>query len=397
MKNILLLSTLVLTSTTLHAQTPSLDELWEIVKAQEELIQNLQSELSANENKIEETHIVATSVAEAVESTFSASETNQQAESWANRTSIGGYGEHHYNIVEDGSDQIDAHRYVLYINHHYSDTIQFFSEFELEHSLAGDGKPGEVELEQAFINWQFAENHNASIGQFLLPVGILNEMHEPDTFYGVERNNVEKEVIPSTWWESGVMLSGELAPGLAYDAAIHSGLMVENFRIRWGRQKSAEAVADDLAFTGRIRYTAMPGLELSASVQYQSDIAQGTLTDSASATLFETHAVYQGEVFGLRALYAAWDIYNAEFEQNGSDDLEGWYIEPSVRLSQSTGLFARYSNIDPRRGDKPSQETEQFDIGVNYWLNPNVVLKADYQNNLEAGDDAFNLGVGWSF
>ena len=41
----------------------------------------------------------------------------------------------------------------------------------------------------------------------LVPVGFLNEVHEPPTFYGVERNPVEKNVIPTTWWEGGIGIS----------------------------------------------------------------------------------------------------------------------------------------------------------------------------------------------
>ena len=83
--------------------------------------------------------------------------------------------------------------------------MRFFSEFELEHSLVkdtqeGEEAPGEVELEQAFIEYDFDQRNTARAGVFLLPIGILNETHEPPTFYGVERNTVENVIIPTTWW-----------------------------------------------------------------------------------------------------------------------------------------------------------------------------------------------------
>ena len=70
---------------------------------------------------------------------------------WFNNVSIGGYGELHLNLNQDDDNEIDFHRWVLFINHRFSDKINLYSEFELEHSLAGDGKPGEVELEQAYL------------------------------------------------------------------------------------------------------------------------------------------------------------------------------------------------------------------------------------------------------
>ncbi len=322
---------------------------------------------------------------------------------WASKTSLGGYGEHHYNNNQgtDG-DQVDAHRFVLYIAHQYSETIRFFSEVELEHSLAGEGKPGEVELEQAFIEWDYSENHSVQFGQFLIPVGILNETHEPDTFYGTERNKVESEIIPATWWETGVMLTGELSEGLSYNFAVHSGLEVpvsgdSNYRIRSGRQKSAEATADDLAATARIKY-ASNGVELAATVQHQSDITQGSIPgETQSATLFETHAVATSGPITLKALYAQWDVDSSAFEAAGVDTLSGFYVEPSYKITEKLGVFARYSEWE--RGDKATtNDRDSVDVGLNYWLNPNVVLKADYSDfSTDVGNDTFNLGVGWSF
>ncbi|MCB1668723.1 MAG: porin [Pseudomonadales bacterium] len=378
------------------AATPSMEEMWELIQQQQAEIQTLKAELGKNTQQIKETQTRVTATADAVESVSSVS---TKLASWVERTSIGGYGEHHFNHIEDDNDQIDAHRYVLYFAHQFTDDLRFFSEFELEHSLAGDGKPGEVELEQAFIEWDFADNHRVQIGQFLIPVGILNETHEPDTFYGTERNNVEKEIIPATWWETGVMVTGEIAPGLSYNAAIHSGLEVPNsFRIRSGRQKSAEANAEDLAFTGRLKYTGIPGLELAATIQHQQDITQGstTFSESAEATLFETHLAYQGDRFGLRALYANWDIDGDDAETAEADSLDGWYVEPSFKITPKLGIFARYSEFE--RGDKSDTDYDTWDYGINYWLHPRVVLKADYSDSVgDAESDAFNLGVGWSF
>ena len=379
------------------AATPSLEEMWQIIQQQQATIAQLESKLGQQSQQIQETQVQVTATADALETVSSGS---AKLASWAERTQIGGYAEHHYNHKEDGDDQIDAHRWVLFLGHQFSDNLRMFSEFELEHSLSGDGKPGEVELEQAFIEWDFADNHSVQIGQFLIPVGILNETHEPDTFYGVERNKVEAEIIPATWWESGVMFRGEIMPGLSYNAAIHSGLSVpDSFRIRSGRQKSAEANAEDLAFTGRIKYTGIPGLELATTYQHQQDITQGdtSFSDGAEADLWEAHAVYQSEHFGIRALYADWNIDSDDAELLAVDNLDGWYVEPSVKLSEKLGLFIRYSEYE--RADKIDTDFETWDYGVNYWLHPRVVLKADYTDSVGEGDesDAFNLGVGWSF
>lgn len=382
---------------TAQAATPSAEVMWQMIQQQQAEIERLKAALGEQTAQIQETKVQLNATADAIESVAVS-----PAASWADKTSIGGYGEHHFNHREDSNDQIDAHRFVLYFAHQYSDDLRFFSEFELEHSLAGEGKPGEVELEQAYIEWDFAENHRVQFGQFLVPIGILNETHEPDTFYGTERNSVESEILPATWWETGVMLRGEIAPGLSYNAAVHSGLEVPtSLRIRSGRQKSAEAIGEDLAFTGRLKYTALPGLELAATVQYQQDITQGdaAFSEDAEALLYEAHAAYSHDSFGLRALYAAWDIDGADFAAGDADKMSGWYIEPSYKLTSALGFFIRYSEFE--RGDRQLPTLTQFetwDYGLNYWLHPRVVLKADYSDTVgDAEGDAFNLGVGWSF
>lgn len=315
------------------------------------------------------------------------------------RTRIGGYGELHYNNL-DSKREIDFHRFVLYVGHDFSDTVHFVSEFELEHALAGESKPGEIELEQAYVQFDLPAQQFARAGLFLVPVGILNETHEPTTFYGVERNPVEGAILPSTWWEAGAAAGGRFGDtGLSYDLAVHSGLALPtaNYLIRNGRQKVANARATDLAYTGRLRWQGVPGLEISGSAQWQNDATQNLDAETVSALLTEAHVVVEKGWFGARALYANWELDGAGPAAAGRDRQDGYYGEVSVRPWQSFGVFTRY-NVWDNGGTTAGTENEQFDIGFNYWPVANVVLKADYQNQEGATDtDGYNLGVGYRF
>lgn len=370
---------------------PTVEELYELVKKQQQEIDALKQEVTEADAKIEAT-------ADAVES---GAGTSGKAASWASKTQIGGYGEHHYNNFDSGDDKVDAHRFVLYIGHAFNDSVRFFSEFELEHGLVTEDGPGEVELEQAFIEWDYAEGHSLVAGQFLVPVGILNETHEPDTFYGVERNLVEKNILPVTWWETGVMFSGEIAPGVGYDVALHSGLKTDDGgKIRGGRQKSANATANDFAYTARVKYTAIAGLELAATYQLQTNITQGVAADDTSASLLEAHAIYNVGDFAIRGLYADWSIDGDVFDASGRDSQSGWYIEPSYKILDNLGVFVRHAEWDNEAGLAGADADATFDIGVNFWLTDTVVFKADYQDQeMGNGDDnnSLNLGLGWSF
>lgn len=431
-------------STTAAAQDdmPSKEEMWKMLLAQQEQIKSLKRQVealsmegvpvaAADRKALEDLSAQVASNTEAVEATTGLVESaltgedegsdnalrNFRGADWARRTTIGGYGEVHYNAGD--KDQIDFHRFVLYANHRFNNWIQLQSELELEHSLAGDGKPGEVELEQAFINMnlteglglQFGENdvHNLKAGLFLMPVGILNEIHEPNTFYGVERNNVEARIIPTTWWEAGFGFNGQLAEGLSYDLYYTSGLEVPTeggnaYAIRSGRRKVAEAPAENAAVTARLKWTAIPGVELAATFHHQSDITQGV--DDADANLFEAHAVVNKNGFGLRALYARWDIDSATAESLGRDEQVGWYVEPSYRFSLSPkfgdiGVFARHEQWDTEAGLGLDSNNKTTTFGLNYWPHQNVVFKFDYQSQELGfgadGDDRINLGVGYQF
>ncbi len=383
------------------AEKPAnLDEMWKMIQQQ-------QAEISALKQQINNTQKQVVETDEKVEATGAMLEAGQNSvNAKASKSQFGGYGELHYNNLsdDDGNEknELDLHRFVLFFGHQFSDRVRFFSELEVEHALSGDGKPGEVEVEQAYVELDLNEQMSAKAGVFLLPIGIINETHEPPTFYGTERNPVEKNIIPATWWEGGVALSGRLDNGIQYDAAIHSGLAVsDSFNIRKGRQKTAKAKANKPAMTGRLKYTGIPGLELATSVNYQSDIGQEQVDDAGSAVLWEAHAVYQKQNFGLKALYAQWQLSGSGAEALGADKQVGWYIEPSYKFNDKIGVFARYNVWDTQAGNDIDSEYSQVDFGVNYWPHEDVVLKFDYQiqdaPEGKSAYDGFNLGVGYQF
>jgi len=399
------LAVLVL-ATPARSETPNIDDIWAIVQQKQREIDQLKqqladadAQLAVADQKIEATGDYLDTIA---------------APATLRKTHIGGYGEVHYNNLDaDDSardlNEIDFHRFVLFFGHEFTDRIRFFSELELEHSLAADGEPGEVELEQAYLDFTLTDSLSAKAGLFLLPIGTLNETHEPPTFYGVERNSVESDIIPSTWWEAGAALSGHYGNGLSWDLALHSGLAMETtgasaFRVRSGRQKVAEASADDLAYTTRLRYSGMPGLDLGVTYQYQSDASQVRADGLDEGQLFAVNAVYNTGGFTLKGVYANWDFSGSAVEAAGADSQTGWYVEPSYRfatLRGDWGIYGRYQDVDAAR---VQDQFTQNEVGVNFWPTENVVFKFDFRQRdhdlaSEAGRDfdGFDLGLGYQF
>ncbi len=398
-------------------QTPSLEDMWAIIQAQQATIEQLQEKLNktnvqTTQTKIavEQTQQTIEVVADAVENRDSVSGTG-----WWNRTSIGGYGEMHY---EGGAkDQLDFHRFVLFFGHEFSDNIRFFSELEVEHSVAGEGQLGAVELEQGYIEADLNDNTTLYGGVRLVPVGLINETHEPPTFYGVERNAVEKNIIPTTWSEGGVGVHGNIgSSGWSYDAMISSGLELNTangFKARSGRQKVAEANFKDQAYSGRIAYTGLPGVSMAASAYYQNDVTQGAgdaiSGQDVSALLLTANIDAKWKGFGLRALYADWTIKGAEARLSGRNEQTGYYIEPSYRFDvpmgsfdeAQLGVFYRYANWDNNRGLNGNTGRMRHVFGANFWPVPDVVVKMDYiiedRENEIRDRKSLNLGIGYQF
>lgn len=396
----------LLASPAAYAETTNA-ELLEMMKSMQQQIDDLKLQLAQTQSKTVETEEKVEAVAEVIDS-------GSAMAAEPRKTTIGGYGELHYNNLsaEDPSrdvEMIDFHRFVLFFGHEFNEKTRFYSELELEHSFIADSggdTPGEVELEQAFVEFDMRPGLYSRAGLFLLPVGILNETHEPPTFYGVERNDVESIIIPSTWWEAGAGMNGRMGSSWDWNVAFTSGLQMPTtgsnaFRVRSGRQKVAKALASDGAITGRVRYLGIPGLQAGLTMQYQFDPSQAANDGLDDGTLLEAHVDYQRSGFGLRALYARWDFSGDAVEEAGADVQTGWYIEPSYRLNQYLGFYTRYEEIEAARNQ---DQFDQWEVGLNWWPAENVVFKFDYRDRSHNLDNAsgrdfkgIDLGVGYSF
>ena len=125
----------------------------------------------------------------------------------------------HYNKPELADGRLDFHRFVLLVTHEFSPKIRFVGELELEHAFVeGLEEGGELELEQAYVDFLLSRAFNVRAGMLLMPIGILNERHEPPVYYGVERTFVDTVIVPSTWFEVGAGVHGEIGRGWRYRA-----------------------------------------------------------------------------------------------------------------------------------------------------------------------------------
>ncbi len=343
----------------------------------------------------------------------------------ADRTTIGGYGELNYNSFSGGAtakDKIDAKRFVLFFGHKFNDMVSLKSELELEHAIASSGDEGEIELEQMYLDFHFTDKINSKVGLFLIPSGFLNETHEPPTFFGVERNQVETRIIPSTWREAGVALYGEVLPALKYQVGVTTGFSAKKFDdplfgIKSAHQEGQLADAEDLSLHAALNYTGINGLLVGGSV-FTGDTGQNEPgIGNARLTIWDAHARYQTGNFHLRALYARGHLNNAAeindvtVRTDAPSAFYGWFAEAAYHAWKSGEMdfapFIRYEKYDSQASlpfnsvRVDSSKNKVWTVGANFWATPQVLLKADYQvydeKDEDRGDKRFNLGMGYMF
>ncbi|HEX9699726.1 MAG TPA: hypothetical protein VGD06_09725 [Acidobacteriota bacterium] len=344
---------------------------------------------------------------------------------------ISGYMELHLNKPVDDDiapTVLDFHRFVLLVAHRFTERIHFFGELELEHAVVeGLEEGGELELEQAYLDVLATPEVNFRAGMLLVPVGIINERHEPPTFYGVERPFVDTVIIPTTWFEVGAGVHGTLGGTVRYRVYAMAPLDAAEFTaeegLRGSAQHGVEAQVRSVAWTGRAEYVGIRGLQLGASFWTGNSSVTLQTLDTPTAVI-EADARYSRGRFEGRAVYAhafvddAAELNDAVFRQTGIDpnvasELRGFYFEGGYRVlpagfPHDLGLFVRYENFDTQhRMDEGGVPLPQFDrdawvLGANYWLDPDVVIKLDYshvrsQSEVVPGPRSLNIGLGWWF
>jgi hypothetical protein len=420
-------STLALALSAAFATTPGLAQT-----SLEQKFQILQQEIDELKAQIQQvkTQKQPARAAEAAGATSASSE--PAAGLAADATRLFGYGEMNYNRFRDAdrTSKADLRRFVFGISHRFNDNLSFVSEVEYEHAVVSASDKGEAEIEQAYLNYKFNDKLNVKGGLFLIPLGILNETHEPPTYYGVERNEVETRIIPTTWRELGFGVHGLVGEGLKYDVGMTTGfdagkLDDPSFGIRSAHQEGQLANARDLSAYGALNYR-RPGLLLGGGV-FTGNTGQNGQTNpllkgvAARLTLWDVHAKYSVGRLDLQGLYAAGrigdtDRLNAAILASSPapfavpKSLKGWYAQAAYHVFKQGNFdlapFARYERFDIRQQENPAnglfQDPKNLErvttFGVNFRVHPQVVLKTDIQSyRTDKTKNRFNVGVGYMF
>jgi len=343
-----------------------------------------------------------------------------------NGLTLGAYGEITYNQPEGDNGELDVQRMVVLLGYNFNNKVQFISEIEFEHVE-------EVFVEQAFINYSVADNVSLRGGLMLVPMGIINEYHEPTTFNGTERPAVYSTIVPTTWREIGVGLTGRIPDvSLGYQAYVFNGfkstasdneggaigLLKGSNGLRGGRQKGIQSTVDSPTLSTKLDYYGLPGLRIGLAGYFGKTQAEDEIESLEGSTIGITmvglDARYRYKKFSARGsfIYASLNDTKAYNDLTGKDlgsALRGYYVEAAYNLLSLTAkqrlvAFARYENYDTHDNTDgiPSNDSyNRTDIttGLSYHIAPGVVVKGDYQfrDNAEANSNVknrLNFGIG---
>lgn len=340
-----------------------------------------------------------------------------------NAVTLGAYGEITYNQPEGDNGELDVQRLVMLMGYQFNEKVQFLTEIEFEHVE-------EVYIEQAFVNYNIANNVNLRAGLMLVPMGIINEYHEPTTFNGVERPAIAGSIVPTTWREIGLGVTGRInSASLSYQAYIFNGfqsttadgtgLIGGSSGLRGGRQKGIKSTVNTPNLSAKLEYYGILGMRLGLAGYFgrtqaadEVDMLDGADVGMSMVGL-DARYVYgrftaRGEI--IYASLSDTEEYNTFTGRDLGSALSGWYAEAAYNLlpmtnSQKLFAFARYEDYDTHADTagsltkNPAYDRNDVTLGLSYHIAPGVVFKGDYQIKDNAVDGAdsmnqLNFGVG---
>ncbi len=358
-----------------------------------------------------------------------------------NKLTIGGYGQLDYNQPLDKdvykNGLLDVHRLVLLFGYKFNERTNFITEIEFEHV-------NEVYVEQAFVNYKINKWLNFRGGLLLIPMGLVNEYHEPTTFNGVNRTMVDSKIIPTTWRELGAGFAGSFNEiSLKYQAYVVNGfngyngnaLINGSDAFRKARQKGIKSYISSPNFTSKVEYFGVRSLNIGASVYLGS--TQSALYNNISRTDQALIARADSSVLGLsmmsvdakysrsgiqlrgQVVYAAIgnsESYNTFAKNNGTNKgigsaINGYYLEAGYNVFHHTAIddselipFIRYEKYNTHyKTDAVTTQNESYNnslivTGLGWKISQGAMLKADMEfakNELtQQYKKTLNLGIG---
>ncbi len=401
---------------------------------------------------------------------------NENKKTEWNKFSLSGYGVvNYYNFGKYDTDlnikdKFDAERLNLYLGYQFSDKISFKSEIEFEHGGTGSTieldtqeefgeyeqeieAGGEVKIEQIFVDIKIIPQFNVRLGRMKLHFNLAQDIDRPTRYFTTHRQEMENEILPLGWYENGIQFYGNFCNDrLKYEFSVTNGLDATGFSSRgWikdGYQTRFEmSVGESLAYTARLDYKFGKDKYTYAGIAaYINNTApnrpKNDLDVDAYATIYEGHISYNEGPLRFQSVVLYGNLQNSDIISRKNAALSnnlgvkrtpvgqkalGYSTEIGYNIlhilhptsKQQLYPFARYEYYDTMyetKGvvvKKPRWERSVFTGGINWFVHPQIVIKAQYQTrtlgsihydpvtSISTGkkqkENTFSMGLGFSF
>lgn len=366
------------------------------------------------------------------------------SESFMNRPSdkklmLGLYG--HVDYIQPLNDslrkngKLDVTRLVMLMNYKFSDKLEFFGEVEFEHVI-------ELWVEQAFMQYRFNDAFMLRGGLMIIPMGIVNEYHEPTTYNGVKRPSIDTRIVPTTWREIGIGAAGNLnAASLKYQLYLVNGFNGYDGTgrlggpngFRSGRQRGAESYISSPNISAKLDFYGISGLNVGLAGYFgntQSTLYNNLPKENEAMLARADSSVVNMIMLGLDARYNIGGLelrgqyiinsvgnsaaYNSFTGKDLGSRLNGWYAEAAYNLLHKTNrsatpliLFARLEKYDLHAATEngmvknKAYNMTEITTGLGFKISEGAVIKTDIQLARQEGvkkfGSSFNAGIGVNF
>jgi hypothetical protein len=364
--------------------------------------------------------------------------------------SFGGYGEFYFaspygDTGATGQVNVtDFYRFIAYFGYKFNDRIVMNTEIEYEHATTSSnfqGKAGSVSVELAYLDFLIDPVFNVRGGNLLIPIGFLNLIHEPPTYWGNFRPFVETTIIPTTWREMGLGAHGSVST-VRYSAYVVNGFNGAKFDdkgVRGGRQKANRAVWEDIGGVAALDYLyegMTNGVVQVGGSVFTGGADQNLIADPAGRSLkienqiYELHLEFRKGRFKTRALAAAGRISNAgalsealyadttgNVTRQIPERQVGWYVEAGYDVAPllwnesrfTLTPWIRYEQYNLQQSvsgatglpANPTLEGTLLTVGLESKPHPNVVIKLDLVRPTNESDkpvsNEIRLGAGFIY
>ncbi|WP_333662991.1 porin [Chishuiella changwenlii] len=380
------------------------------------------------------------------------------------RWSISGFGEFNYVPLQKKSSTdlgdlelsySGLYRYSTFFGYRITDKLIWNSEFMMEFLHDNSNKTHHEIMVEAYFDYLWKDYLKARVGFYPITIGYVNNNDEPVMFYSVNRSEVERIIVPSTWIEFGAMFYGNISKDWSYAFGLSQGLISKKYLsgtwIRQGREMRI-AQPKSIAINPQINYTGVKNLTLSASGYYGNsgqgekvEIAGKEVELKSKINLTTAYAKYDWNNFRFVTVGVYGElgdtekIYQLTQDDNGSNgqvlgkNVYGYLFEvgcdilPYIRKTGTIkhkknfffdnhemkfSLFSRYERLnthhkihpDLRNLERVENNLNIWTFGFNFNTKENIVFKANYQyrtsvavGDLQPTNHIIETGIGFIF